>query len=86
MKLLSWNVNFGNPGDLTAKIKSEQPDIVTLQEVTLNPADDWSADLKDIGLEQHHCSGYDGQCKPHSLPVPRVSSRDLLGFLASSRG
>ena len=77
MKLLSWNVNFGKPGDLTAKIKSEQPDIVTLQEVTLNLADDWAAHLKDICLEQHYCSGYDGQRKPYQCLIASASDWEL---------
>ena len=40
MLLLSWNINRRRPGDRTAKIESVGPDIVTLQEVKRNLADE----------------------------------------------
>ncbi len=63
MKVLSWNVNFRPPvdqaGDRTAKIKSKQPDIVTLQEVKVGFSDDWAARLCEIGLRHQYWSGKD---------------------------
>ena len=63
LQLLSWNVNKRKPEDLTAKINSVRPDIVTLQEVKRNLADDWAAHLESIDLEHHHRSGE----KAHTL-------------------
>ncbi|MCY4598233.1 MAG: endonuclease/exonuclease/phosphatase family protein [Bryobacterales bacterium] len=57
MLILSWNVNRRRPGDHIAKIKSVRPDIVTLQEVKRNLADDWADHLKNIGLVHHYRSG-----------------------------
>ncbi|MCY4597662.1 MAG: endonuclease/exonuclease/phosphatase family protein [Bryobacterales bacterium] len=59
MLLLSWNVNQRRPGDQAKKIKSvgPLPDIVTLQEVRRNHADEWADHLKDIGLRHHYRSG-----------------------------
>ena len=61
MKLLSWNVNFRPPvdrtGDRAAKIKSIEPDIVTLQEVKLEFADEWVDELEKIRLPYHYLSG-----------------------------
>ena len=57
IRLLSWNVNFRRPRDLTAKIESVVPHIVTLQEVKRNLADDWAHHLKKIGIVHHHRSG-----------------------------
>ena len=69
MLLISWNVNFRKPGDLTAKIKSELPDIVTLHEVTLNLVDDGAAHLRSIGLGHHYWSGMDGRDEPYQCPI-----------------
>ena len=88
MKLLSWNVNKRWPvnrtGSRIAKIESEEPDIVTLQEVMRNRADDWADALKRIGLGYHYRSGNNAltlshQCliasrwklTPNDIPKPR---------------
>ena len=69
MLLLSWNVNKRRPGDLTEKIKSKRPDIVTLQEVKRNLADDWADALKNIGLGYHYRSGNDALALSHQCLI-----------------
>lgn len=48
MLILSWNVRFKSPKKIIKKIQSEHPDIVTLQEITLNQTNEWVSRLKDI--------------------------------------
>ena len=69
MLLLSWNVNKRRPGDLTEKIKSKRPDIVTLQEVKRSLADDWADALKNIGLGYHYRSGNDALALSHQCLI-----------------
>ena len=91
MLLLSWNVKFHPPGyeidnfgSLIDKIKSVRPQIVTLQEVKRNLADEWADRLDEIGLKHHYRSGNNAlalshQCviaskwklTPNDIPRPR---------------
>jgi len=69
MLLLSWNVNRRRPGDHAAKIESVGPDIVTLQEVTRNRANEWVDRLKDIGLGHHYRSGDNALALSHQCLI-----------------
>ena len=69
MLLLSWNVNRRRPGDHIAMIESVRPDIVTLQEVKRNLADDWADQLKSIGLVHHYRSGNNALALSHQCVI-----------------
>ena len=70
IRLLSWNVNSGRRArDLTAKIESVVPHIVTLQEVKRNLADDWAHQLKKIGLVHHYRSGDNALALPYQCLI-----------------
>lgn len=69
MLVLSWNVNCRNPGDQIARIQSENPDIVTLQEVTLRRTDAWLRHLEEIGLPHTCTSSHHGQDKKHQCVI-----------------
>ena len=59
------------PGDRAKKIKYVRPlpDIVTLQEVCRNHADEWSDHLKDIGLRHHYRSGENALVLKHQCLI-----------------
>ena len=73
MRLFSWNVNKRPPrdckGDRTAKIRSVGPDIVTLQEVKRNLADEWADHLKGVGLCHHYRSGNSALALSHQCLI-----------------
>ncbi len=81
IRLLSWNVNFRRPSDLTAKIESVVPHIVTLQEVKRNLADDWAHHLKKIGLVHHYRSGSTALALSHQCLIAsrwKVTPDDIV--------
>ena len=69
MLILSWNVHRKSPDKLIEKIQSENPHIVTLQEITLNQTPEWASGLEKIGLRYHYASGYKGQCKDYQCLI-----------------
>ena len=69
MLILSWNVHRKSPDKLIEKIQSENPHIVTLQEITLNQTPEWARQLKKIGLDSHYASGYEGQDKDYQCLI-----------------
>ena len=69
MLILSWNVKRKSPGKLIEKIQSENPHIVTLQEITLNQTPEWASRLEEIDLRYHYASGYKGQSKDYQCLI-----------------